>query len=471
MSNSNLYSKWFPAVRQEWDLPQLYEDLGDIRHQSLTPQEKMWLRGLLHCGSRNALAKEIKQDRERFREQLHSQLYPALAELTGVPKITSSKIVKLLEEQGYRSSTAANRKSSPTITQFAREAKSSFPVKMLLSMATVILTIITGVIIETSTGLVTSLITGEEELTGEEAANQLKAPEKLQAVDPPSGVFSYGGSTTWAPIREQTEPVLARIHPGFQLRYLNPASGAPGSGSGIQMLLANQLAFAQSSRPVQPAEYQAARQRGFILQEIPIAIDGIAIAVHPALPIAGLTIEQLRGIYNGTLTNWQELGGPNLPVQAYSRDLSQGGTVKFFTDNVLAGAPLAQTVQILPTTTQAVQALAQTPGSIYFASAPEILAQCSVKPIAIGRTAAELVSPTQLPYRSPQDCLSRPNQINLTKFRDGDYPLTRRLFVIVKEDDQTDDQAAGEAYATLLLTQEGQSLLEQLGFVPIRHGP
>ncbi|MGB0563904.1 MAG: PstS family phosphate ABC transporter substrate-binding protein, partial [Spirulinaceae cyanobacterium] len=328
-------------------------------------------------------------------------------------------------------------------------------------------TILTGVIIETSTGFITNIITGEEAVTGEEAAKELKAPEKFQDVETPAGIFRYGGSTSWAPIRDQTEPILAEMQPGFQLSYLNPASGAPGSGSGIRMLIEGQLAFAQSSRSLQPDEYQAARQRGFTLQEIPIAIDGIAIAVHPGLPIDGLTIEQLRSIYSGELTNWQELGGPNLPVQVYSRDLTEGGTVKFFTDNVLAGAPLAETVQILPTTTQAVQTVSQTPGSIYFASAPEVLAQCSVKPIAIGRTANELVSPTQQPYRSPQDCLSQPNQINLEAFRAGNYPLTRRLFVIVKEDDQG-DQEAGEAYAKLLLTQEGQNLIEQLGFVSLR---
>ncbi|NEO84059.1 MAG: PstS family phosphate ABC transporter substrate-binding protein [Spirulina sp. SIO3F2] len=431
----------------------------------------MWLRGLLHCGSRNALAQQIKQDRERFREQLHTQLYPAISELTGVTKITSSKIAPLLEAQGYRRIKVKPPRSKHVpvtkITTAAHKAKSSFVFKVFLSGVGVILTIITGVIIETSTGLVTDVITGDG---GDSTADSsdVQAPAQLKAVKTPTGTFRYGGSTTWATIRAQADPILAQAKPGFQFNYLDPVSGVPGSGAGIQMLLANQIAFAQSSRPLKTEEYQTARQRGFTLKEIPIAIDGIAVSVHPDLTIPGLSIAQLRSIYTGAVNNWQQVGGPNLPITAYSRDPNQGGTVKFFADNVLSGTTLGPQIKIMGSTTEAVRAVSQTPGSIYFASAPELLAQCSVKPLPIGRQANKWVAPTQQLYASPQTCLSQPNQINLDAFRQGDYPLTRRLFVVVKEDGQR-DQEAGKAYATLLLTQEGQSLIEQLGFVSIRY--
>ncbi|BAY33337.1 periplasmic phosphate-binding protein of phosphate ABC transporter [Nostoc carneum NIES-2107] len=101
----------------------------------------------------------------------------------------------------------------------------------------------------------------------------------------PSGLFSYGGSTTWAPIRKEVEPKMQKLWPQFQLRYTDPTTGAPGSGTGIKMLLDNQLAFSQSSRSLKDEEYQKAQQRGFKLKEIPVAIDGIAIAVHPRFTI------------------------------------------------------------------------------------------------------------------------------------------------------------------------------------------
>jgi phosphate transport system substrate-binding protein len=118
----------------------------------------------------------------------------------------------------------------------------------------------------------------------------------------PSGLFSYGGSTTWAPIRGQIDPVIQSVWSGYQLRYTNPPSGeTPGSASGIRMLLDNQLTFAQSSRSLNPQEYQEAEQRGFTLREIPVALEGMAIAVNPNLNLPGLTLDQLRDIYTGQM--------------------------------------------------------------------------------------------------------------------------------------------------------------------------
>ena len=64
------------------------------------------------------------------------------------------------------------------------------------------------------------------------------------------------------------------------------------------MLLNNQLAF---DHAVKDKEYQQAQQRGFKLEEIPVAIDGIAIAVNPNLNIPGLTLSQLKDIYTGKI--------------------------------------------------------------------------------------------------------------------------------------------------------------------------
>lgn len=74
----------------------------------------------------------------------------------------------------------------------------------------------------------------------------------------PSGTFQYGGSTTWAPIRRDVDPLIQASWPNFRLRYTDPPTGTPGSGSGIRMLMNNQLAFAQSSRPLNEQERQQA---------------------------------------------------------------------------------------------------------------------------------------------------------------------------------------------------------------------
>ncbi len=287
-----------------------------------------------------------------------------------------------------------------------------------------------------------------------------------QVQNVPTGLFSYGGSTTWAAIRLAIGAQIQSARPEFRLRYVDPSGSSPSSTTGIRMLLDGQLAFSQSSRPISDAEYQQAQQRGFTLKQIPVAIDGLAIAVNPSLNISGLTIEQLKGIYTGQITNWSQVGGPNESIKAFSRDAKSGGTVQFFVEQVLGGQSLGPTVQIVATTTQALQKLGASPGGIYFASAPEVVPQCTIKPIAIGRTLDKFVNP----YRDPlivQCAGGQRNQVNEQAFQSGDYPLTRNLFVVVKQNGQSEQQA-GEAYANLLLSNQGQTAIENAGFVRIR---
>ncbi|HEY9889979.1 MAG TPA: PstS family phosphate ABC transporter substrate-binding protein [Candidatus Obscuribacterales bacterium] len=282
----------------------------------------------------------------------------------------------------------------------------------------------------------------------------------------PTGLFTYGGSTTWAPVRGVVDPVVSQTHPGFQLRYTDPIGKPPGSGTGIEMLLNNQLSFAQSSRSLNSAEREQAQQQGYTLKEIPVALEGLAIAVHPDLAVEGITVDQLREIYLGNLTNWSQVGGPNLPIIPVSRPL-EGGTVEFFLDVILGTNALPPGVTIANTTTAALRLVSDTPGAIYYASIPEVVGQCTIKPLALARQAGAFVKPYVDPYVPPENCPAQRNQINFEGIRDGSYPITRRMFVIVREDGQTDQQA-GEAYANILLTQEGQQLLGEAGFVPIR---
>ena len=68
---------------------------------------------------------------------------------------------------------------------------------------------------------------------------------------------------------------------------------------------------------------------------------------------------------------------------------------------------------------------------------------------------------------TPDKCPEQRNQVNVEAFRSGEYPLSRRLMVIVKQNEEFDQQA-GVAYANLLLTSQGQELIEKAGFVRIR---
>jgi phosphate transport system substrate-binding protein len=256
-------------------------------------------------------------------------------------------------------------------------------------------------------------------------------------------------------------------HPEFQLRQTHPVHGTAGSGTGIRMLLDGQMAFSQSSRPLEDQEYQQALRQGFSLKQVPVALEGVAIAVHPSLSIPGLNLDQLQDIYIGKITNWQQVGGPNRKITPYSRPAADSGTVEFFVKNVLNGNDLGMNVQSVDSTTTGLQRLANNPGGIYYASAPEVIAQCSVKALPIAKESTNFVSPYKDSPVAPADCFRQKNQLNHEAFKSGQYPITRQLFVIIKQDGQIDQQA-GEAYARLLMTNEGQELLAKEGFVRIR---
>ncbi len=300
----------------------------------------------------------------------------------------------------------------------------------------------------------------------ENPGNRIGDQNKCNVSSIPTGTFNYGGSTTWAPIRKDVDPVLESICPQFILRYTQPVAGKPGSGTGIQMLLDNQLSFSQSSRSVKAEENATAQQKGFSLKEIPVAIDGIAIAVNPTLNIPGLTVTQLKDIYIGKITNWQEVGGSNLPITPYSRTKEAGGTVDFFVENVLEKASFGTNVSYVDTTTEALRKVALSLGGIYYASAPEVVPQCLIKSLPLGRS-DQFVPPYQEPRVPASECPGKRNQLNAQALRTGSYPITRNLFVIVKQNGQADQQA-GEAYANWLLTQESQGLIEKAGFVRIK---
>ncbi|MCL1464381.1 PstS family phosphate ABC transporter substrate-binding protein [Argonema galeatum] len=283
----------------------------------------------------------------------------------------------------------------------------------------------------------------------------------------PSGLFNYGGSTSWAPIRLSVDSAVQAARPEFRLRYVEPVGNTPSSGTGIKMLLDGKLDFAQSSRPILDREYNQAQQRGFGLKQVAVAIDGLAVAVNPNLNIQGLTLDQLKSIYTGNVTNWKELGGPDLPIEPYSRPDGSGGTVEMFREDILRGENFSSRVEFVPTTTAALRKLATSPGGIYYASAPEVVPQCSIKSLPLGRKAGEWIPPYQEPFVPPSQCPTQRNQPNIEAFQQGTYPIARNLFVIIKQNGQVEQQA-GEAYAKFLLTGQGQEMITKLGFVRIR---
>jgi phosphate transport system substrate-binding protein len=188
-----------------------------------------------------------------------------------------------------------------------------------------------------------------------------------------------------------------------------------------------------------------------------VAIDGIALYVNPQLSILGLTVSQVKDIFTGTVTNWSQVGGPNLEIKPFSRDPQDGGTPEYFEEKVMSEESLAESVQpYVRDTTDSLRQVASTPGGIGYATASEVCNQSLVRPLPLAKGETQtFVSPCQ------------GKQVNLADFANDAYPITRRLFVVIKRDGSSDEQA-GVAYVDMLLSDEGQQLVEQAGLVPLR---
>ncbi len=285
--------------------------------------------------------------------------------------------------------------------------------------------------------------------------------------DVPPASFNYGGSTAWASIRQLVDSQIQSARPELQLRYVDPVNGSPGSSSGIRMLLDGKLDFAQSSRPLTDEEQAMAKERGFTLEQRQVGKDGIAVIVNPSLNVSGLTVEQLQQIYLGKITNWNQVGGPNLPITAFSQRPEDADTAIFPSNSDLKGQGLGSNVQYVYSTTEAVRQLSKTPGGVYYASARSVVFQCSVKALLLGSTSGQLIPPYREPMVSPEQCPRQRNQLNTQAIKNGSYPIIANLFVIIKQNKGREEQI-GDAYAKLLLTDQGQRAIEQAGFVGVR---
>ncbi len=280
--------------------------------------------------------------------------------------------------------------------------------------------------------------------------------------------FDYGGSTSWIPIADTFHKTIAESFPNFDLQKPK----YPGSVEGIQQVVKGSFAFGLSSTYPQPIDRENAQKQGFTLLEKAIGIDGISVSVNHKLNIPGLTLAQLKGIYTGRITNWQEVGGPNLPIIPYSRSDEKGGTVLIFIDRVLGGEPLnSKVVKFVNSTTAGVNHLYNNLGGIYYASAAELVPQCGIRPVALQNEQGNFIPPYQGNLVPPESCPKQRNQVNREAFKNKDYPLTRNLYGIIKDfpGEDTPEEKAGRTYIELLLTGKGQAIVRDAGFTPVKY--
>ncbi|MFY9234636.1 MAG: PstS family phosphate ABC transporter substrate-binding protein [Fimbriimonadaceae bacterium] len=219
-----------------------------------------------------------------------------------------------------------------------------------------------------------------------------------------------------------------------------------GSSIGIRAFINGVTDIAAASRPMKASEVASARSRGSITNEIPVCLDGLAIIVHASNPVDSLTMDQLRKIYIGQFTNWNQLGGPNMPITVYSRD-SNSGTYGFFQQNVLRNQNWGPQVRFMPSTSEEAREVSRTPGGIAYGGVAYFKGKSGVKilPIAPG-TGGRPIAPTEENVRSKK------------------YPIWRYLYYY------TNGKPKGQTakFINFVLSPEGQKIAEQVGYYSLK---
>ena len=245
------------------------------------------------------------------------------------------------------------------------------------------------------------------------------------------------GSDTVLPLSQNEAEEYMKEHPEASITIVGG-----GSGVGITALMEGTTDIAMSSRPLKMDEKISFKDAG--LKEVTIAMDALAIVVHPSNKVTQLTREQLEGIFTGKINNWKEVGGKDMKIIAYSRETSSG-TYEFFKEHVMDKKNYASSVLNMPATGAIVQSVSQTEGSIgYIGLAYETK---EVKHVAVsydqGKT---FVLPS------------------ITSSQDGTYPVSRPLFYYYNND----KAAQVQPFIDFILSEKGQQLVAETGYVPLK---
>jgi len=122
---------------------------------------------------------------------------------------------------------------------------------------------------------------------------------------------NIAGSTSVMPFSEKLAEHFMLEHPTFAINVQ-----AGGSTAGVQACITHTVDIGMCSRELKGDER--------VLTALPICYDGIAIVVNPLNPVTSLSLSQVRGIFNGTIKNWSELGWIDRRIDAVSREDGSG---------------------------------------------------------------------------------------------------------------------------------------------------
>lgn len=244
-----------------------------------------------------------------------------------------------------------------------------------------------------------------------------------------SGSISMVGSTSMEKLANALSEAFMEEHPDVTV-----TAEFVGSGVGIEAVTNGTTDIGNSSRSLKDEEKAAG-----VVENV-VAIDGIAVCVDPANEVADLTKEQLTNIYNGTVTNWKEVGGADEPIIVIGREAGSGtrGAFEELVD-LVDGCKYANE---LDSTGAVIAKVASTPGAIGYASLDAL--DDSVKALSL-----EGVEATAENIKAGNYFLSRP-------------------FVMATKGEISEQNDLVQAWFDFVLGDEGQQVASEVGLITVK---
>jgi len=252
-----------------------------------------------------------------------------------------------------------------------------------------------------------------------------------------SGSYTFGGSTTVAPIAYPAIEQFQKDNPGVKISY-----EAVGSGAGLKGLLAGQFTLSGSS-----AEFTADQLQGAVVTEI--ALDGLSVIINRKdTGIKNISMADLARIYHGDITNWKQVGGSDKPIVVVNRDESSGTYAAFWelVCQKAFGKAVAYTKNAIVTKENGEVAIKvlSTPGSIGYVGMA--FAQEVVKAGGLELSIDKVL----------------PTTANVIAKK---YPISRYLYLVTRT-----APAAGsveKAFIDFVLSPKGQAIVKSADYIPL----
>ncbi len=222
-----------------------------------------------------------------------------------------------------------------------------------------------------------------------------------------------------------------------------------GSGTGIAALINDTVDIANASRQIKQKEIENAAENDVIPVEFIIARDAIAVIVNRDNPVNELTIQQISDIFSGKITNWSQIGGDDRPIVKLSRETNSGTHVYFLEEVVRQGDKedatlFSQDTLLLPSSEGIITEVRDNPNAIGYDGLGYITDE--VKVIAVAVTQGD-------DYIIP----------SVASVNNNLYPIARNLYMYTNGE----PAAHVREYLDWILSQDGQQIVQELGFVPI----